>query len=291
MRARSIGAVVLVGVIIAALASTASAAPAATNSITVWLQTDAQAANWEPIVKAANAAFQKDHPGVTVNVQYQTLGQPPAEVRRDAGRRQCSGRHRDGQHRDDEVHGCRRLPGPLGRQGVAAELGHVARGPGGLRPLRRQAVRRPLLRRLAGRHVPHRRLQAGGPQGSDEPRAVHGGGQEARGQGLGQELLARLHRRHRLVLRDELRLRLRRLDRDARQRQVEGHAVLAPLDGRADGVQELLHRGLARQQDDRRDPSQPVRRVRPGQGRLDGRAGLVQLLRRRHQQEPSRSSS
>jgi N,N'-diacetylchitobiose transport system substrate-binding protein len=74
MRARSIGAVVLVGVIIAALASTASAAPAATNSITVWLQTDAQATNWEPIVKAATAQFQKDHPGVAVNVQYQTWG-------------------------------------------------------------------------------------------------------------------------------------------------------------------------------------------------------------------------
>jgi N,N'-diacetylchitobiose transport system substrate-binding protein len=40
----------------------------------VWLQTDAQATNWEPIVKAANAAFQKDHPGVAVNVQYQTWG-------------------------------------------------------------------------------------------------------------------------------------------------------------------------------------------------------------------------
>ena len=77
MRARSIGAVVLVGVVIAAIASTASGAPAAqsaTNSITVWLQVDAQATNWEPIVKAANAQFQKDHPGVTVNVQYQTWG-------------------------------------------------------------------------------------------------------------------------------------------------------------------------------------------------------------------------
>ena len=64
----------------------------------------------------------------------------------------------------------------------------------------------------------------------------------------------------------------------------KGTLVLAALDGRADGVQELLHRGLARQQDDRRDPPEPVRRVRPGQGRLDGRAGLVQLLRRRHEQ-------
>ena len=75
MRARMIGAVVLVGVVLAAIAATASGAPSAQSAtLTVWLQTDAQAANWEPIVKAANAQFQKDHPGVTVNVQYQTWG-------------------------------------------------------------------------------------------------------------------------------------------------------------------------------------------------------------------------
>ena len=76
MRARTISAVLLAGVVIAVIASTASGATSAqsASSITVWLQTDAQAANWEPIVKAANAQFQKDHPGVTVNVQYQTWG-------------------------------------------------------------------------------------------------------------------------------------------------------------------------------------------------------------------------
>ncbi len=74
MRARIIGAAVLVGVALAVVASTASGGTQAASSITVWLQTDAQAANWEPIVKAANAAFQKDHPGVAVNVQYQTWG-------------------------------------------------------------------------------------------------------------------------------------------------------------------------------------------------------------------------
>jgi N,N'-diacetylchitobiose transport system substrate-binding protein len=46
----------------------------AAKSITVWLQTDAQADNWKPIVAAATAAFQKDNPGVSVNVQYQTWG-------------------------------------------------------------------------------------------------------------------------------------------------------------------------------------------------------------------------
>ena len=43
----------------------------------------------------------------------------------------------------------------------------------------------------------------------------------------GEGLLAGLHRGHRLVRRDELRLRLRRQDRAAGQRQVEGHARLA----------------------------------------------------------------
>jgi N,N'-diacetylchitobiose transport system substrate-binding protein len=73
IRARIIGAVVLVGVALAAVASTASGGTTA-DSITVWLQVDAQAEKWAPIVKAANDQFQKAHPGVTVDVQYQTWG-------------------------------------------------------------------------------------------------------------------------------------------------------------------------------------------------------------------------
>ncbi len=76
MRARTISAVVLVGVALAAIASSASGGTSArsASSITVWLQTDAQAANWQPIVNAVNADFQKAHPGTTVNVQFQTWG-------------------------------------------------------------------------------------------------------------------------------------------------------------------------------------------------------------------------
>jgi N,N'-diacetylchitobiose transport system substrate-binding protein len=76
MRARTLGALALVGAVIAVVASTASGATSrqAANSITVWLQTDAQATNWQPIVNAANAAFQQQHPGWTVNVQFQTWG-------------------------------------------------------------------------------------------------------------------------------------------------------------------------------------------------------------------------
>jgi N,N'-diacetylchitobiose transport system substrate-binding protein len=76
MRARTISAVVLAGVALAVIASTASGGTSArsASSITVWLQTDAQAANWQPIVNAVNADFQKAHPGVSVNVQFQTWG-------------------------------------------------------------------------------------------------------------------------------------------------------------------------------------------------------------------------
>jgi N,N'-diacetylchitobiose transport system substrate-binding protein len=71
--ARIIGAVVLVGVALAVVASTASGGTSA-DGITVWLQTDAQKPEWESIINAAPAQFQKQHPGVNVDVQYQTWG-------------------------------------------------------------------------------------------------------------------------------------------------------------------------------------------------------------------------
>jgi N,N'-diacetylchitobiose transport system substrate-binding protein len=71
--ARIIGAVVLDGVALAVVASTASGGTSA-DGITVWLQTDAQKPEWESIINAATAQFQKQHPGVNVDVQYQTWG-------------------------------------------------------------------------------------------------------------------------------------------------------------------------------------------------------------------------
>jgi N,N'-diacetylchitobiose transport system substrate-binding protein len=55
----------------AVVAGTMGATKKATaDSITVWLQVDAQS-GWQSSVDQANAAFAKQHPGVTVNVQYQ----------------------------------------------------------------------------------------------------------------------------------------------------------------------------------------------------------------------------
>ena len=122
-----------------------------------------------------NAQFEKEHPGVNVNVQYQTWHDAPAEVRRDARGRQHPRRDRDGQHRDDEVHGGGRLPGPHRRQVVVPELEHLAR--------RAWQLSAGYNGKLFGvpyyagsRVVTYRTdlFKKAGRQGAEEPRPVHG---------------------------------------------------------------------------------------------------------------------
>jgi N,N'-diacetylchitobiose transport system substrate-binding protein len=75
MKRRSIAALLLVTVVAAAVAATTSGATkkATASSITVWLQTDAQS-GWADLVASVNQKFQSDHPGTTVNIQYQNWG-------------------------------------------------------------------------------------------------------------------------------------------------------------------------------------------------------------------------
>src|SRR5881275_479207 len=75
MKRRSIVALGLVAVLASAITAATSGATkkATANSITVWLQVDAQS-SWPDVVVAANQKFQADHPGTTVNVQYQNWG-------------------------------------------------------------------------------------------------------------------------------------------------------------------------------------------------------------------------
>jgi N,N'-diacetylchitobiose transport system substrate-binding protein len=72
MKRRSIVALLVVAALAAVVTTVTSGATKRTtaNSITVWLQTDAQS-GWPGLVAAVNAQFQSDHPGTTVNVQYQ----------------------------------------------------------------------------------------------------------------------------------------------------------------------------------------------------------------------------
>src|SRR5438309_3376371 len=66
---------VLAAVALGVVAATASASGQKhqANKLTVWLQVDAQS-GWPDVVAAANAQFQADHPGYTVDVQYQNWG-------------------------------------------------------------------------------------------------------------------------------------------------------------------------------------------------------------------------
>src|SRR3954466_7340753 len=74
MRHRVLAAAAL-AVLLGIVAATASASPqrAQANKLTVWLQVDAQS-GWSDVVAAANQQFVKDHPGWTVDVQYQNWG-------------------------------------------------------------------------------------------------------------------------------------------------------------------------------------------------------------------------
>ena len=75
MKRRSIVALLVVAALAAVVTTVTSGATKRTtaNSITVWLQVDAQN-GWPGLVAAANTQFQSDHPGTTVNVQYQSWG-------------------------------------------------------------------------------------------------------------------------------------------------------------------------------------------------------------------------
>ncbi len=74
MRHRVVAAAA-VAVLLGLVAATASASPqrAQASKLTVWLQVDAQS-GWPDVVAAANQQFQKDHPGWSVDVQYQNWG-------------------------------------------------------------------------------------------------------------------------------------------------------------------------------------------------------------------------
>jgi N,N'-diacetylchitobiose transport system substrate-binding protein len=72
MRSRVLVAAIAV-VALGVVAATANAGSQASNKLTVWLQVDAQN-GWPDIVAAANQQFQSDHPGWSVDVEYQQWG-------------------------------------------------------------------------------------------------------------------------------------------------------------------------------------------------------------------------
>ena len=107
----------------------------------------------EPVA-AANAEFEKANPGWNVDVQYQTWtthlqkfdatlagGNAPDVI--EMGNTEMTKYMAAGAFQD------------LRPRRLVPELGHLARGPRRIGQVRRQALRRPLLRRVARRHLPH----------------------------------------------------------------------------------------------------------------------------------------
>src|SRR5438105_7396698 len=76
MKLRILAAAFFAPLALAAATATASVdrnATAQGGTLTVWLQVDAKN-GWSDVVSAANQQFQSDHPGWSVNVQYQNWG-------------------------------------------------------------------------------------------------------------------------------------------------------------------------------------------------------------------------
>ena len=179
MKARIIGAAVLAAVLRVAATSATGGTKQAQADITVWLQVDAQS-GWPDVVSAATAAFQKQHPGVGVKVQYQTWGthlgkfdatlaggNTPDVI--EMGNTEMTKYMAAGAFQDLTL-----------GQVLVRQREQLARGPRCLGPLQRQALRRPVLRGLARRHLSHRPVPPGRDQGgAEEPRRVHGGRGEA----------------------------------------------------------------------------------------------------------------
>ena len=255
MKRRSIVALLLAVVTAAAVVATTSGATkkTAANTLTVWLQTDAQS-GWPDVVAAASQQFQSDHPGWTVNVQYQSWGdhlQKLDTVLAAGGGSGSPDVVEMGNTETTKYMAAGAFANLSSYKAQLRELGELAQRPREVRLLRRQALRRSVLRRLARRHLPHRPLQEGRDlEASELDGGVRGRRAEAPREERQEGLLAGLHRRYRLVLRDGLRLRLRRGHRNPGQRQVEGPARHAQLARRSHRVQGLLHRRFAGEQDD-----------------------------------------
>ena len=126
------------------------------NKLTVWLQVDAQS-GWPDVVAAANQQFQADHPGWTVDVQYQNWGDHLQKFDATLAGGNTPDVIEMGNTEMVKYMAAGAFADITLVQVDVRELGNWLAGPREVRHVRRQGLRRPVLRRLARRHVPHRR--------------------------------------------------------------------------------------------------------------------------------------
>ena len=228
MKRRSIVALGLVVVLAASLVAATSGATkkATANSITVWLQVDAQS-GWPDVVAAANQKFQADHPGTTVNVQYQNWGDHlqkfdatlaggggPDVI--EMGNTEMTKYMAAGAFSALDKSTFDNSANWLKGLAASGAFGGKTYGVPYYAGSRVVTYRTDLFKKAGITKLPATTAD------------VHGRREEADREEPEEGLLAGLHRRHRLVRRDGLRLRLRRRHRAAGQRQVEGPASARP---------------------------------------------------------------
>ena len=285
MKLRIFVAAIAVPLVLAAATATASVnrvAKAQANTLTVWLQVDAQS-GWPDLVAAANQQFQAASPRLDRERPVPELERPSAEVRRDARGRHHARRDRDGQHRDGQVHGGRCVRRHLVVQDDLRQLGELAQGPRQVGSVRRQdatacritparassrtaptSTRRPgsRRRRPASRHSPADAAKlAAKNSGVKGFSPVYTAGTDwyfamSFVYDFGGQIASTY------------------------KGKWVGDLDYEEVDRRTDGVQELLQGGLEGEPDLERERPGSVHRVLAGPGRLDRRTGLVQLLRR-----------
>ena len=275
MRVRIALALVVAAVSLAAVASTATGGTQA-NTLTVWLQVDAQTATWEPITKAANAQFESTHPGWTVDVQYQTWGTHLQKFDATLA----------GGNAPDVIEMGNTEMTKYMAAGAFQDLGGIA-FPNqstwleGLALSGRFAGKVYGVPYYAGARVVTYRTDLFKSAGVKVPTSLAAftlGAKKLAAKnntkGFSPVYLAGTDWYTAMSFVHDFGWQ----DRAARQRQVEGDARLTQVGCRSDRVQGVLPRSVEGQQDDGRDPSAAVRRLRAGSGGVDRRAGLVQLL-------------
>ncbi len=291
LRIIAVAAIVAVLGVVAATASAGTSRQQA-NKLTVWLQVDAQS-GWPDLVAAANQQFQSDHPGWSVDVQYQNWGDHLQKFDATIA----------GNTSPDVIEMGNTEMVKYMAAGAFADISsfksnfaNSANWLAGLAKSGQYGGKTYGVPYYAGSRVVTYRTdlykKAGITQDADEPEPVHRRRRQARVvEREGEGLLAGLQRRHRLVLRDGVRLRLRRHDREDEERQVGRRPRLEAVDRGPDRLEGVLERDVEGEPDLRREQPGALHRVLAGNRRVDHRPGLVQLLRRqRSTRRPRRSS-
>ena len=280
MKRRSIVALCLVAVVAAAVTAATSGATkkATASSITVWLQVDAQS-GWPDVVAAANQKFQSDHPGTTVNVQYQNWGDHlqkfdatlaggggPDVI--EMGNTEMTKYMAAGAFAPLDKSSFDNSASWLKGLAASGAFGGKTYGVPYYAGSRVVTYRTDLFKKAG-------HLEAAGDDGRSTWRTRRSCSRRTRRRASRRSTSRAPTGTSRWASSSTT------AEGSPSRSAASGRACsLEEVDRRPDRLQELLPRDLAGVEDDRRDASEPVRRVRTGPGGVDDRPELVHLLRR-----------